>query len=660
MSFNNLNESSPTIRQPKGLNVDLRSHQLTSIAAMKELEKQGRVVIDKPDIISGLYITVKSKMGDTDEFVQSKFIIETNSAILADKVGSGKTYMVIGLILNSVTPKIRNTFVMGSEHFSIKMKSVKETIPVNLIVVPHNLSNQWSDFLDNSSLDYLKLNTISDFNVFFDIKNVSKKKDITPGVLTIYNIKKKKKNKNKSKSERSDKNYFERKTLNPRKIKRIFQKKKVFLLNVNRYRFFKQIFKSIKWARVIIDEMDSANIPANFNEFGNFNWFLTATPTSIFYKSCRRYTNKIFGEYKDLIDYFIIKNNDNYVDLSIELPKPHAFMITTRLRMVVSAIQDLISEDILQLINAGNLREAISKLNCNVDTEENIIKVLTDKIYKELHNLKSELKYVQSIIPNDINTHNKRIEKLKTDIGRCNTRLETVKERISSINNECCLICADTFDTPTILDCCKNVFCLKCLLAAINSCGNKCPVCRHEIKNNKEYHVISVDIKKTQSKDDSNSFNNMTKEETLQALLTFLSKNVKKPRILIFSDYFQTFDNVKKNVVKSGLKYSLISGTASHITNTIEDFRKGNINVLMLNANYFGSGLNLQKANYVILYHRMTPELEIQIIGRAQRFGRKTPLKIIYLVNNSENEITPYDSVKLNSIEEFDSIIESE
>ena len=59
MSFYNLDENSPAIKHPKGLKIKLRPHQLTSICAMRELEKQGTIMIDKPDITSGLYNTVK-------------------------------------------------------------------------------------------------------------------------------------------------------------------------------------------------------------------------------------------------------------------------------------------------------------------------------------------------------------------------------------------------------------------------------------------------------------------------------------------------------------------------------------------------------------------------------------------------------------------------
>lgn len=667
-----LDESSPSVKQPRGLKVKLRPHQLTSIAAMRELEKQATIIIDKPQLTSGLYNIVKTRLNDIAEFTGSTFIIETNSAILADKVGSGKTYMIIGLILNTPLPNPHDRFLVGTDHYSIKMNSVKESSGVNLIVVPHGLANQWGTFMDNSSLDYLKLNSISDFDVFFDIDYVTKRTDDPDCPLVLHSNTRKKnipgfkvketkakpntKPDTKAKTGKNTKGgskttkvkavdmIYERKRLNMKKVNDIIGSKKVFILNVNRYKFFKQIFRSIKWARVIIDEMDSAHIPSIFTEFGNFNWFLTATPTSIFYQSCRRYVNKIFGSNQQLLEYFVVKNKDEYVDASLVLPKPYVYMINTLLQKVVSAIQDLIPPDVLKLINAGNMKEAVAKLNCDCDTEENIVKVLTDKINTELYNLKKELEYVESLIPVDQDAHDKKIIKLNADIQRCNTKLETINERINSIKDECCFICAESFTMPAITDCCKSVFCLKCLLSALKAGGNKCPYCRHTIKNNKEYHVIaekpSTKNKIIEKKKSIKGFDQLDKTDVLEKILSYISKNVDAPKILIFSDYSQTFEKIIKNITKANLQYALLSGVPAHITRVIDEFRAGITNILMLDSEHYGSGLNLQEADYLILYHRMRPELETQVIGRAQRFGIKKPLKIIYLVNDSENKIT--------------------
>ena len=56
----------------------------------------------------------------------------------------------------------------------------------------------------------------------------------------------------------------------------------------------------------------------------------------------------------------------------------------------------------------------------------------------------------------------------------------------------------------------------------------------------------------------------------------------------------------------------------------------------MLNAINYGSGLNLQMATDIIIYHELELELETQVIGRAQRLGRKDPLNVYYLLNDNE------------------------
>jgi hypothetical protein len=48
--------------------------------------------------------------------------------------------------------------------------------------------------------------------------------------------------------------------------------------------------------------------------------------------------------------------------------------------------------------------------------------------------------------------------------------------------------------------------------------------------------------------------------------------------------------------------------------------------------------MNLQMATDVVLYHRFTKEMEEQVIYRAQRLGRTTPLNVYYLLHDNENK----------------------
>jgi len=644
MSYFQLTEKSQTIKQPKGLDIKLRPHQLTSVAAMMELENKSHIIIDNPNIGSKLYNSIRHELNDVYEFTESTYLIETNTAILADKVGSGKTYIIIGLLLAQKKPLEHNRFLLGTNNFSIKMISSKKSNNVNLIVVPHNLSNQWNNFIEHSTLKYIKLNKTSDFNIFFDIDYVNNKYSVKNTSYTIFNNTKKNNYSTNNSGSKTNKKFpiYERKTLNKSKVDAILNNTDAIVLNVNRYKLFKSIFPSELWSRVIIDEMDSANIPPIFNEIGNFNWFITATPTGIFTRSCRKYISKTFGRHYNLIEYFTVKNVDNYVDKSITLPDPNIFFVKTLLQKVISAIKDLLPSDVLNLINAGNLKEAITKLNCNISTSNNIVYILTENIKTELENSIKELKYVKSLITNDRDAHKIKIQTIETNIEKNKSKLKTIEDRVSSIKDEVCVICAGSYNKPTIVHCCKNIYCFECLIGSLASCYNKCPMCRANVAKDL-YTVIDEESKVNKSEKKINKtvqFSNLDKSDVLEHILTHIKKSYKSPKILIFSDYHQTFDKIKTNINNAKLKYAKILGVPTHITNVINQFNTGLINVLLLDSSHYGSGLNLQSANFVILYHRMSNELETQVIGRAHRFGRKTPLNVIYLVNNSESCIS--------------------
>ena len=76
---------------------------------------------------------------------------------------------------------------------------------------------------------------------------------------------------------------------------------------------------------------------------------------------------------------------------------------------------------------------------------------------------------------------------------------------------------------------------------------------------------------------------------------------------------------------------------------------------MLLNAKYYGAGLNLQITNDIIIYHRFDKETEEQIIGRANRYGRTEPLSVYYLLHDNENN-NIYDNFNFNEIENINYI----
>ena len=82
--------------------------------------------------------------------------------------------------------------------------------------------------------------------------------------------------------------------------------------------------------------------------------------------------------------------------------------------------------------------------------------------------------------------------------------------------------------------------------------------------------------------------------------------------------------------------YSKLSGSSNRIKNILKSYVEGISPVLLLNAKYYGSGMNLEMTTDIIIFHKMNDELEKQVIGRGQRLGRTGQLNVHYLCYENE------------------------
>jgi SNF2 family DNA or RNA helicase len=124
-------------------------------------------------------------------------------------------------------------------------------------------------------------------------------------------------------------------------------------------------------------------------------------------------------------------------------------------------------------------------------------------------------------------------------------------------------------------------------------------------------------------------------------------------KVILCSSYIRIFNDIKHLLNNYNIKYKeLDDGNVNSISKSINDYNYGNINVLLLNSNLFGCGLNLQCTSDIVFLHKTESELEKQIIGRAQRIGRKNSLNIWYLMYQNEHVIY----TKKNKIDDFDII----
>ena len=149
--------------------------------------------------------------------------------------------------------------------------------------------------------------------------------------------------------------------------------------------------------------------------------------------------------------------------------------------------------------------------------------------------------------------------------------------------------------------------------------NKNCPICRQNITGTDKLIAIVNDTDK--NNDDINII--LSKEETLIKIIN----NKPTGKFLIFSKNENSFEKIKTELLKNNNKYELLKGSTTHMMNILEKFKSGDINIILLNTQYAGSGIDISYATDVIIFHNMGIDKQ-QAIGRAQRVGRKTELYI--------------------------------
>ena len=119
-----------------GSTIQLKAHQRALLQKCISLENEKLKLVE-----SSVPESVSRHAHHQDWF-------ETKVGVLADRVGSGKSYVILSLLLSN-TLKDEQENIINSYGFNrVVMKLHKEynIIPTNVLVIPHNLSTQWMKY----------------------------------------------------------------------------------------------------------------------------------------------------------------------------------------------------------------------------------------------------------------------------------------------------------------------------------------------------------------------------------------------------------------------------------------------------------------------------------------------------------------------------------
>jgi len=598
-----LNETNKFALQNDRIKTKLKPHQLTALYKALDMEINGSIrynISSRERFISIMTMLYSNytQFNNIDNFIQ----ISTNVGIFGDIVGYGKTLIVLALIatndvkniyVNNIYTKTFNNYKNYS-YLNISSQNnliIPENIIFNttLVIVPRGpVYVQWVEMINKQT--NLKVLAIDNLN--FIKKNLPKYNSNKQDIINFFNS-------------------YDLVLIKNTTLRVLFD----YYYEDGNYNLINS------WKRIIIDEAhDIINKIPNIKYY--FLWLISGTYEDLLKKVYNSnnsiiYSNTIKELLNDeFINLMLIKNNPKFIKNSFLIPEPIEKYYLCKLSQNINIIKNFITDSILEKINANDIPGAIRELGGKNETEDDIIELVSKELKRDLFNKETERDYITTL---DINSESKaiRLKNINNEIELQKEKINNLTERISYISSKSCAICMDLISNPIMLEC-THIFCGKCLMKWINTNKN-CPNCRTNITSTDKLIAIV----------DENNKNNATIENVLSKEETLLQIINDKPngRFLIFSKNENSFEKIKIELRKNNNNYELLKGTTSHMMNILDKFKSGEINIILLNTQYAGSGIDISYATDVIIFHNMGIEKQ-QAIGRAQRVGRHNELYI--------------------------------
>ena len=610
--FTILTKDSERAIQPTEVTTNLYPHQLAMIKAAHTLETY--------DVVS-----IKKRVG----FKKTEF--STKLGVIGYLVGSGKTFITMGILSKPLTLSIGNEnmqaysnayftgLVMESSHTPIR--------GIDVIVVPKSLFSQWKSTIKQ----HTSYNAVC-------IENLRQLKDLHQLYAQERNVE-------------IETSYS---------WDKLVEENRCVLVSCNQFTNMIQngITKhsKVQIDRLFYDEADTIKMAGFTNQPSfdyislytevKFTWLVSSTVEEIFRPTNYRgeYKKQLFRSLCNIPSIFLqmimLRNDDKFINESFNIPQPIIETILCKNSRMSNLFNGVVNNDVMNAINAGDITTALSQFGGEqVADDDSLISYVTVKMEEQYENYKTQIErlthYIDTSTSNsdeNLAVYRSRLAQYKTKIISLRERINTISERLSGNDTSCPICLNPEIENKTVLKCCQNSLCFECFTHCLVANTN-CPLCRANITSQNDVIIVSGNV--ADNKEDTEII--QTKELTIKKLISNILKidNCSSKKILIYSQFslYNIYNSTKENNISS----IILRGTSKQITDRLTHFKKSpSSECLLLNAEHSGAGLNIQEATDIILYHNMSEDMTLQIMGRGQRFGRNGQLRIWRMANEIE------------------------
>ncbi len=350
-------------------------------------------------------------------------------------------------------------------------------------------------------------------------------------------------------------------------------------------------FANTLFRRIVIDEPVTLKIAGFGSVCAEFMWLVTATPYDLIGRARPKYLAEILPNDSDLVGRIIVKNPDNFVRSSFCMPATHhSYLETTDLCPKV--LKGIIPDSAYAVLESGNVGRFLSHCGIKRAGSRHFLNLVEDKLRDEQ-----------------------------------DSRLDALRDRLQSVSKLECVICSDAVRTPTITSCCHQVGCASCFAAWLGL-ASACPLCRSNITCD---NLTALETESTLAINDT-SVRPRSKLSILEDVLNKILLSAERPRkVLIYAHYEQSGKQLQ-TFMGTDYKWADLRGTRGHKERVLQDYRDGNLSILLLTCVVDSAGFNLQNTTDVILFDKPSEYVESQVIGRALRVGRTSELKVWHIV----------------------------
>ena len=609
-----LDERYSKIEHVEGLRTKLFLHQQTIIKAMVDLE---------------------NKTTYTNNFINCR----TNTGILGEPVGAGKTIDILSLILIQKQPKVYRN-VMNIEKF-IWFKKYKHILRPTLIFVSVSVLSQWK----------LSIETFTDLTYFMVSDYYSLKKLID----MIYD------------NSVNDYDIILLKNGTVARVPYNYRRdiKWNYNLNIhtpNIYSIIANLY-DICWNRVVVDDFDIVKFYRSYEIINSvFTWYVSSTKKRNYsHTRNTRYTTTsellqgYLGNSHDILssnilyNNFYIRNSDDFITSSNTLCTPAYFVysvknINNKIIQAISGLDIPELNEITEMLNADAIDEAADKIGIKT---KNVIDVFEHILGEQYNNFRLSVKVLHfinqqkenSIHWKPLNNYSYKKEDLlnfkpiEYRTPHINEFLKKYEERYNNIKSESiniierirtnllegeCPICVTDLNEERgeiiIFKCCNTIICGKCCFNVIfknNNYISNCANCRSptnikEIvylnnlnfeydklveqldKNNIDEVMKIYDVSEDEIKEEYNKIdNNKSKVDIILDILQ--SKNKGREAIMYIPNLITGPNNAPFSNNKKILVFGNYDSALSEIKTKIEEseeLKNKNFKLLVLNGTY--------------------------------------------------------------------------